>query len=74
MNDTEKRLSALEESFLRHVRENEDALLNIDEECLTFIPVKAKTKMTASVSGGRLILSVGEEKYYVTLTKEENNV
>lgn len=74
MNDMEKRISRLEESFMRHVRDNEDALLNIDEDRLTFIPVKAKTKMTASLSDGRLTLSVGEEKYYVTLTKEEENV
>lgn len=72
MNNFEKRLSSLEESLARHIRDNEDALFNIDEESLTFRPVKSTGgSLSLSVSEEKLYLMAGEEKYYIELIKEE---
>lgn len=72
MNDFEKRLLRLEESLARHIRDNEDSLANIDEESLTFRPVKSTGgSVCLSVSDGKLYITAGEEKYHIELIKEE---
>ncbi len=73
MNDTERRLLGLERALEAHIKDNEDALLNIDADSLTFIPVRSVGKcVSLSLEGNVLHVISGQDKYRIILTKEES--
>lgn len=73
MNDTERRLLVLERALEAHIKDNEDALSNIDADSLTFIPVKSVGKgVSLSLEGSVLHVISGQDKYRIILTKEES--
>ena len=75
VNDTEKRLLELEKKLTAHIRDNEDALSNIDSDSLTFIPVKAVGReVSLMLEDDVLKVISGKDKYSITITKEEENV
>lgn len=73
MNDTERRLLGLERALEAHIKDNEDALSNVDADSLTFIPVKsAGGDVSLSLEGNVLHVISGQDKYRIILTKEES--